>query len=232
MNINLINVSPEIYKDEGLYIYGTDSNILELTYGKIKQAAADYWSNTDKIPENVKESRAFERCPFCPLIKTGGLCDAIRPVLPFLDHIDKYVSFDKVKAVYKEKDKDVIYYSECSMQQALQYVSVLSLIHYCQAGKKYKKYFLGLIPLMRGKDLATTLYKNMYFLHKGNEEEISGIIKTFYDEISVSSQNQAKRLRMICKNDAFINAIIKTQIITEFLSSDIKEDIKYSFEKD
>jgi hypothetical protein len=40
-----------------------------------------------------------------------------------------------------------------------------------------------------------------------------------------------KRLSLISRNDAFINAIIKTQLITEFLAQDYEQQLASSFEE-
>jgi hypothetical protein len=70
---------------------------------------------------------------------------------------------------------------------------------------------------MGGREVATRVYLNMYWLHKGNLEEIKGLIKRFGEELRVSSTNQVKRLNLVCKNDAFVNAFVNTQLVTQIL---------------
>jgi hypothetical protein len=70
---------------------------------------------------------------------------------------------------------------------------------------------------MGGREVATRVYLNMYWLHKGNLEEIRGMIRRFAEELRVSSTNQVKRLNLVCKNDAFVNAFVNTQLVTQFL---------------
>jgi hypothetical protein len=70
---------------------------------------------------------------------------------------------------------------------------------------------------MGGREVATRVYLNMYWLHNGNLEEIKEMIKRFREELKVSSTNQVKRLNLVCKNDAFVNAFVNTQLVTEFL---------------
>ena len=65
--------------------------------------------------------------------------------------------------------------------------------------------------------MATRGYLNMYWLHKGNLGEIKEIIKRFGEELKVSSTNQVRRLNLVCKNDAFLNAFVNTQLVTQFL---------------
>ena len=72
---------------------------------------------------------------------------------------------------------------------------------------------------MSGKEVATRVYLNMYWLHKGNLEEIKKMIKRFGEELRVSSANQVRRLNLVCKNDAFVNAFVNTQLVTQFLKN-------------
>ena len=57
----------------------------------------------------------------------------------------------------------------------------------------------------------------MYWLRKGNLEEIKEMIKRFGEELKVSSANQVRGLNLVCKNDAFLNAFVNTQFVTQLL---------------
>jgi hypothetical protein len=70
---------------------------------------------------------------------------------------------------------------------------------------------------MGGREVAARVYLNMYWLHRGNLEEIRRMIKRFGEELRVSSTNQVKRLNLVCKNDAFMNAFVNTELVTQFL---------------
>jgi len=218
------------YEEEGLYLILKDSTRLVLTRDNIEKVTSEFWKNPDKIPSNVKKAVDFQRCPFCPLKTKEDFCDALRPIVPFLDVVDKYVSFDEVKAIYKGKEKGLFHISDTTMQEALKYVSILSLTQYCQVGRRYWKYYLGIIPLMSAKDTASRLYLNIYWLHKGRKKDIDDIISRFNEELRITAQNQVKRLSLVCKNDAFMNAFVNTQLATEFLSMDIEKTLKASLE--
>jgi hypothetical protein len=71
---------------------------------------------------------------------------------------------------------------------------------------------------MSGREVASRVYLNMYWLHKGNLEEIKEIIKRFGEELKVSSANQVRRLNLVCKNDAFLNGFVNTQLVTQILT--------------
>ncbi|MFH1848392.1 MAG: hypothetical protein ABH825_04160 [Candidatus Omnitrophota bacterium] len=226
-----INLRINDYAQQGLYLTLKDSKKIALTREHIEKSASEYWSNPDKIPRNVKSAVDFQRCSFCPLKGKDEFCDAIRPVLPFLDVIDDYVSFDEVMAVYKEDKGRLLHVADTTMQEALRYMSLLSLMQYCRIGRVYWKYYMGIIPLIGGKEAAVRMYLNMYWAHKGNKEEIKSVISKFNGEIRVTSQNQVKRLSMICKSDAFMNAFVSTQAATEFLDMDIEKALESAFRR-
>lgn len=227
----MLNLNLDDYKKEGLYLILPDKTRLELTRENIENVTKKYWEDLAKIPQKVKKAIDFQRCPFCPLKSHKDICDAIRPILPFLDIVDKYVSFDKVQAVYKGTERDIIHISYISIQEALKYVSILSLTNYCQIGRKYFSYYYGIIPFTSGKELACKMYLNMHWLHKADKNQINKIIFKFIEELRITSDNQVKRLSLICKNDAFMNAFVSTQVVTEFLSMDIEKSLAKAFDE-
>ncbi|MFZ0034432.1 MAG: hypothetical protein WAK60_05535 [Sedimentisphaerales bacterium] len=217
------------YEQEGLYIILEDSKPLALTRNNIEQTAKKFWEDPSKISPKVKTAAEFQRCDFCPLSKTGGLCDAIRPTFPFLDALDKYLSHDQVTAVYKE-DKGGLCVHRTTMQQALRYLSVLSLVYYCQVTKKYWKHFWGIMPLMRAQEIAARLYLNFFYLSGGSKSAAEESISKFKEEITITSRNQVKRMNLVCDNDAFMNAFVNTQVITDILSFDIGKLVYEGFD--
>lgn len=226
---NSINLNLNDYSQDGLYILFADSTRLTLTRQNIEKVASEYWNDPGKIPPHIKKAVEFQRCPFCPLAGQGDFCDALHPILPFLNIVDQYVSYDKVMAIYKGDDKTLYHLSDTTMQNALKYISILSLMRYCHVGKKYWKYYFGIVPLVNADEAANSIYLNMYWLHRGDKEEIEKTVSTFIEQIRAASQNQVKRLNLICKNDAFLNAFVNTQIATEFLALDIEKRLEKSF---
>ena len=60
------------------------------------------------------------------------------------------------------------------------------------------------------------------------------VIAQFREELRVSSENQVKRMNLVCKNDVFMNAFVNTQVVSEFLVMSIEDAITKSvgeFEK-
>jgi len=228
------NIRLRDYEQFGLYLTLKDSTEIAFTAEHIEKVTMEYWRNPDKIPPSVKEAVAFQRCPFCPLKKKKDFCDALRPILPLLDVVDVYTSYDEVIAVYRGEDKELCHLSFTSMQRALRYLSTLSLMGYCQVGRKYWKYFTGIIPIMRTKEIINRLYLNIYWIHKGDKGSVDQVISRLNSEITITARNQAERLRLICKNDAFLNAFVLTHLITEelneFKDAKLMEQLE-SFEK-
>jgi len=217
MEDRILDLRLSDFKKEGLYLLFPDLTRLELTKENIEKVTDRYWQDLTKIPEDKRKAIEFQKCYFCPHKNEEDICDSIRPMLPFLDIVDKYVSYDKVIAVYKGNEDKLVHVRATSMQDALKYVSILSLLRYNLVLQKYWKYYYGIIPIMGGREVATRVYLNMYWLHKGNLEEIKEVIKRFGEELRVSSTNQVKRLNLVCKNDAFVNAFVNTQLVTQFL---------------
>ena len=217
MEDRILDLRLSDFEREGLYLLFPDSTKLELTKENIEKVTDRYWQDPTKIPEDKRKAIEFQKCYFCPHKNKEDICDSIRPMLPFLDIVDKYVSYDKVVAVYKGNEEKLVHVRATTMQDALKYVSMLSLLRYNLVLQKYWKYYYGIIPIMGGREVATRVYLNMYWLHKGNLEEIKEIIKRFGEELRVSSTNQVKRLNLVCKNDAFVNAFVNTQLVTQIL---------------
>jgi hypothetical protein len=217
MENRIVSLKLNDFEKEGLYLLFPDSTKLELTKENIERVTDRYWQDLNKIPEDKRKAIEFQKCYFCPHRDKEDICDSMRPVLPFLDIVDQYISYDEIIAVYKGNEKNLLHVRETTMQDALKYVSILSLLRYNLVLQKYWKYYYGIIPIMSGKEVATRVYLNMYWLHKGNLQEIKGMIKKFGEELKVSSTNQVKRLNLVCRNDAFMNAFVNTQLVTQFL---------------
>ena len=228
MENTIINLVLSNFEKEGLYLLFPDSTKLELTKENIEKVTVRYWQDPTKIPEDKRKAIEFQKCYFCPDNDKEDICDSIRPILPFLDIVDKYVSYDKVMAVYKGIEDKLVHIRATMMQDALKYVSILSLLRYNLVLQKYWKYYYGIIPIMSGREVATRVHLNMYWLHKGDLEEIKEIIKRFGEELKVSSANQVKRLNLVCKNDAFMNAFVNTQLVTQFLIN-MEDILTHSF---
>lgn len=217
------------FKKEGLYLMLKSGNKLELTHENIEKVTTEFWEDENKIPSHLKQAIDFKRCDICPIKNRDDLCNAIRPVLPLLEILDDFVSHDEVVAIYKGKDRDLLHIADTTMQDALKFISILSLTGYCQLGRKYRKYFLGIILLMDAKQVAIRLYLNIYQYNQGNKETVDKTINCFKEDMTMTSKNQLKRLNLICKNDAFLNAIVNTQLATQLLTMDMESMLETAY---
>ncbi len=156
-----INLKLNDFDDDGLYLFFPDQTQISFTKKDIEVVSEKFWQDTSKISPEMKKAIDFQKCYFCPRKNKEDICDAIRPVLPFLERIDKYLSFDQVTAVYKSAQDNLLHVKQATMQEALQYVSTLSLLRYNMILRKYWKYCYGVIPLMSGKSVVSRLYLKM-----------------------------------------------------------------------
>jgi hypothetical protein len=211
------------FEQQGLYLLLPDETKLILTRENVRKVTDEYWNSLDKIPLAVRQATEFQRCPFCPLKGQNDICDALRPVLPFLAVLDKYNSYDRVTVVYKGGSRDVYQVADISIQEGLKYLSILALTQYCQMGKRFWKYYFDIIPIMEGEEFAARLYLNIYWLYKGDQAQIKTALKTFDERTRIACGNQVRRLSLICKNDAFMGAFASMQAAVLFLA--LEEDI-------
>lgn len=218
------------YKDKGIYIICEDKTEIDLTRDNITEKTRSFWSDPDKLPDGVKSAAGFKRCSICPKRDDPEFCDALRPVIPFLDVVGKYVSVDKVTAIYVGEDSNLYNIADTTMQYALQYVTILGLVDYCALGGKYKRYYYGIMPLDSGDEVAKRLFLNIFWFLDGNKDEVKKEITRFNDELRIIASNQVRRLGLICSKDAFNNAFIDMHVATDILNFEIdkylNKDIK------
>jgi len=208
-----------------LYLLFSDGRKLNINRAEIEKHCRDNNGCLCEMPSRVKSTENLTRCSICP--EKHGVCDALIPLIPYIDIFDNYNSFDKVTAVFKKGE--LTYVSKTTVQEAIRYISILGLMQYCLAGKKYWKYFLDIIPLMPFPDIYNRLYLNIYWLNKGDRAAVDAFIRTFVDDVTITTRCIAKRLNVICKSDAFLNSFVNMHIGTRFLTLDIDKLLNDSF---
>ncbi|NTV53748.1 MAG: hypothetical protein HGA76_12200 [Candidatus Firestonebacteria bacterium] len=216
---------------ESLYLVFADGSQLFLSREHIDKATERYWRDSSKIPDHVRAAIDFQRCVRCPMSNDQTICDALRPILPLLDYVDKFNSTDRVQVVYGGAEPEVFQIANTNMQTALSYVSVLSLINYCQAGRKYRKYYYGISPLSSSSTVASRLYMNIFWLHRGDRQAIDQVVSDFGHMMMILSQNQVKRLNLICQNDAFNNSFVNAHVATALLSLGMDRYLQEMFDE-
>lgn len=218
------------FSQKGLYLIFEDSTVLPLTESEVANVARRFWEDPSKISLEVRRHADFNPCTICPEAGNDGMCYTLRPVLPFLEDIDRYFSYDRVVAVYRGDEDRTFHVAESDMQNALQYICILSLLSYCRVGRQYRKYYHGVIPVMGLASAVERIYLNIYWLHKGDKTEINSFLKQFQQDISVISKNVLKRLNLICQKDALLNAFYTMQVSADLLSMKMDDDLTKAFQ--
>jgi hypothetical protein len=206
------------FKKEGLYLFLENGRFIDFSRERIKQLGDEYWRNPDKLPEAVRQHEHFKTCTVCPYRGQDVFCSAMKPLLPFLEDMDAFKSFDKVVAVYVDK-AGMIFVSHTTLQRALQYISNMALFEYCEDAKEYHHFFRGIYPLMDLDDAAAVLFLNLYWHYRGNLKKIDAELKQMADAVKVTSVSCVNRLRTMCHSDPFINSYIMTHTFAEVFSN-------------
>jgi hypothetical protein len=210
----------------GLYLQVPSGETWALTTDNIEACSRAIFADPSKLPEAVQQAEMFQVCTICPKRGAGEACHAIRPILAVWDRFEGYTSFDPVRAEYRSRSGDVVVSTDTTMQRALQFVSVMSLLYYCEVGKKYWKHFYGVHPLMPIDDLVTRVYLNMFWACGGNTTATQALINTFHEEISTTTRCQMERIRLFCHNDVLLNALILTQLASQFLAMNVEDTLR------
>ncbi|MBZ0167205.1 MAG: hypothetical protein K8I00_10405, partial [Candidatus Omnitrophica bacterium] len=152
------------------------------------------------------------------------LCLALKPILPYLENVDQYMSYDRCVAVFSAGDGSATTVQETSTQQALRYVAILSMIHYCEMGGRYRKYFAGVHPMMETNEISRVLFDNLKEDCAATGKDMEETATHFEHEVLESTVCLTKRLKLMCQNDAFVNAFINAQTAIKFLLMDCQEE--------
>ena len=212
-----MEIRTEDFAEPGLYLLLQGGKKIVLTEEKVRSFAQVFGSNLSEVPAEVREAVDFQACSVCPEKDRLTFCHALPATLAFFAELDEFNSYDSVSAVYRGLGRNLVCALETTMQEALQYVAMLSLLFYCEIGAKYWKFFQGIHPLMEPSEMVDRIHLNLYRACKGDEERIERVLQTFADEIACTCQCQVKRLRLICKHDALLNAFAGTHALIECL---------------
>lgn len=212
----------EKFKEPGLYLLFDDGRLLTLTRSYIERMMDHYLSDPQLLPPSIREAPAYAPCSVCPKRESAVICHAIPTVFPFIAELDRFLSFQDVIAVFRpapeeNTENQLLHVARTSVQRALQYVSILSLMYYCEVGRIYFKYFDGVNPLMDSLLIVERVYLNIFWDLGGDREAIHALITKMHDELQITLDCQIQRLHLFCKSDAFLNAFVNTSVITQFL---------------
>jgi len=199
------------FQQPGLYLLLSGGKRIVLTRERVKTFARNFECNLDRIPADIRSAVAFHACEVCPERKRMTFCHALPATLAFIDELNGFKSYDQVGAVYRGEEGELVCVPETTMQEALQFVTLLSLMYYCEVGKKYWKFFVGVNPLMDRAELINRVHLNIHRHCEGDSAKIERLMQAFADEVTCTCECQVKRLGLICKSDALLNAFVNTQ---------------------
>jgi hypothetical protein len=230
MDYDQLSLTLSDFDQKGLYLIFGDSTVLSLTESKIEAVTRSFWEDPAKLSPDVRKHADFQPCTICPEAGNNVMCYTLRPILPFLENIDRYFSYDRVIAVYRGEEDRNLHIAESDLQNALQHICMLSLLSYCRVGRQYRKYYHGVIPVMGFAQAVERIYLNIYWLHKGDKMGIGTFLQQFRKDVSVISGNAIKRLDLICKKDALVNAFYNMQAAVDFLAMEKDEILSKAFQ--
>ena len=230
-----IQLDPEKFKEPGLYLLFDDGLFLTLTRDFIDQKRREYLADPALLPLAVRQAASYVPCSICPQRDTAKICHALPTAFPFLEDADRFLSYDSVLAVFRSDPcessghEGILHVARTSVQRALQHVSILSLMYYCEVGREYFKYFAGVLPFMHPMQIVERVYLNIFWDLKGDLAAVEALIAQMRKEMDITVACQIDRLRLFCRSDAFINAYVITHIVTQFLASDMEIQMRQLF---
>jgi hypothetical protein len=221
----------EDFQESGLYLLFPGGKRIVLTREKIESFTRTFEANLDQIPDKIRSAVAFQACPVCPEKERARFCHALPAALAFLEALEGYKSHSKVGAAYRGQQAGLVWVPETTMQEALQFVAILSLMYYCEVGKKSWKFFLGTHSLLSPHEMIARIYLNVYWDCRGDQEKVGRVLQSFADEITCTCRCQVKRLGLICKNDVLMSAFVNIQAQIEYLAMKGEAVLEQSFEE-
>ncbi len=211
------------FQKPGLYLLLPNGERIDLTRQEIESRARVMLEDPDRIPAHMRAAVDYKPCDICPDREAAEICHAVLTTVPFGYEVGHFMSYDKVTAVFRDEHSEVLIVRDTTMQQALQYISILSVIYYCEVGKKYSTFFEGVNPIMPQSHIANIVLQNLYLSCKGNLPALESTLNTMQEELMQTVRCQMKRLQLICKGDAFLNAFVNTENTTELMLLAVRE---------
>jgi len=209
-----------------------DRGTLEITFSNgecvrlanpdVRAFATKYLDSPEHVPDSVRRAVEFQRCSVCPHRNEPGYCQALFPSLAVFDAFDRYPSYEPVTVSYGDLEHDGVITRSSSLQKAMLGVAMLSLLDYCEYGRAYRDFFLHVNPLMKLPGIVSRIYLNAYWLSRGDADATARKLRAFTRGLQTTIDCQLKRMRLISKNDAFLNTFVAAHVLTELLDHDMQ----------
>lgn len=216
--------------DAGLYMHFDDGLNLEITEKVVRAEAERMERDMEAYPPEMRAAAEFSPCRVCPARDTAVMCHALPAIAPFLVQLNAYQSFDEMNAVYVDhcgKDEsNLLYVSRTSLQRALQYVAMQSVLGYCEVGRLYFKYFSGIVPFAPAMTIAERIYANIMLEKNGDLKAVESVIEEMRSNLMVTMACQLKRVRLVSRTDVFMNAFVNLHMALEMLGPEQRRRVR------
>ncbi len=200
-----ISKSFEGLPDEGLYLLLPDGQELSLHRDNVESCAQKMWDDPDLIPPPMKKDLRVLRCGFCS--ETNGMCNSLRIILPQIQILHKYQSFDKVNVAIKTNER-ITYYPEIEFQRALMFLVNMSFLNYCTVTRNIGPYLEGATALMSPMDIAKLLVSNVLAKTQGDMKAAKQVLVYLSSLVDITTHNKLDRLAQLTKSDVISNAMV------------------------
>jgi hypothetical protein len=130
-----------------------------------------------------------------------------------------------VTAVYREAESGVLHVQVTTLQLALNFLTMLSLLEYCEQGKQFAEYFEDVNPLMPPEQIARQVFRNLYLKQAGDVDVIRRLVDQMHGNFYTTTHCQIKRIQLICKNDALQNAFVNLHTVAGWLTVNLQEQL-------
>lgn len=211
-----MRIDATAYPEEGMYLHCQNGTFFDFSLTNIASLAAALWEDPTRLSPEIRHDELFKTCAVCPFRGQDVLCSAIKPLLPFLENVEAFKSIDRVTIVYRDA-KGIVSCQDADMQNALQYLTDMSVFQYCEDMKGYKPYLLGVKPMRSTQENVQTLLLNIFWRTNGDRTKAKQVIDEIQNAINIVTRNCFRRLHLMCRSDAFKNAYVKTHIIGELM---------------
>lgn len=209
------------YTAPGLSLIFEDGHTLDLTDATIHANANRLEHDLECLPMELRAAADFSPCRVCPKRSEAAMCHALPAILPFLDVLNSRYSYDKLTAVFVEvegKDQQhILHVTHTSLQRAVQYIAIQSVLGFCEMGRIYLKYFSGVIPFASAEMIAERVYANVMLEKNGDLEAVNETLQTMISLLSETMNCQLKRVRLVSKSDVFVNAFVNLHLAFSLL---------------
>lgn len=205
----------ENLEPDALHLFFENGEKVTFSPREILESTRIAWQNPQVFSDEVKRAVDLEACEICPLRGSVDLCHAIFPVLHFLHFFERHPSYERVTIVMTDGETRGVRIQETTVQNALLHVSILSLTSYCELGHKYHELFYGVGPFLSPDEVVMRLTMNAFWLSRGNKGLAEKRLKDLFQALDVTTRCQMNRIRLITKGDAFLNAFVRTHILTQ-----------------